>query len=103
LEEIVRRKQERKDASPIFYIFEFGSPDLEESQEGLEYYESIRQLLQLETPTKSEWRGANGHVLFEGRNHSLIASSYKECTKLHKPKSIYCVNMQDALSSEELP
>jgi DNA-dependent RNA polymerase auxiliary subunit epsilon len=36
---------------------------------------------------KDQWRGANGHVLFEARDNSLMASSVDKSAKLHKMKS----------------
>jgi hypothetical protein len=66
-----------------------------------EYYESISELLRLEGSAKQEWTGANGHVLFEGRNNSLIASSYMKAASLHRSNSKYSLNISEALLEGE--
>ena len=66
-----------------------------------EYYESIAELLSLEDQVKSEWRGANGHTLFEGRNSSLMASSYKKASCVHRSGSKYDLTVCQLMNEEE--
>lgn len=100
LQEIVKYIHRNKDIPPVFYILELHPPEKDSEDMG-EYYESIVELLKVEGETKTEWRGANGHMLFEGRDNSLIASSYTQCARMRKSKSKYSISAEDILSQEE--
>lgn len=87
LEQIVAALHPDRDLPPTFYVCELADPD-QLSPEDQEYYGQIQQLMNLESESvREQWRGANGHVLFEGRDNSLMASSVDKSAKLHKMKS----------------
>lgn len=86
------RPKSNNDAPPTFYIIDFPCESAED-EEMHAYYSAIADLLNIEGSVKTEWKGANGHVLFEGRDNSLMASSCTKASRLHKSSSKYSLNV----------
>lgn len=86
-----------KEKEVIFYICEMvaeeGIP-----VESREYYAKICQLNKLNElehgVPQQHWVGANGHMLFEGRSLSLMASSMRDKGKIEKDHKEVIKNYQ---------